>query len=170
MIRCMTHRIEMPAGNGKRAFRSYLRHHVGRSRAVQHRCKKDAGGSGGFSRLEVQDHATRHHDIILAASLDWGAEARVGRCVVVTHFPAEADREPHSNGRADINAGAELRRPSTLIARGVTRAVAKKLTTLRDTVAKTTGDPRRDHCVGGELHAQRRYDKDRGQGYDGLAI
>ena len=86
--------------------------------------------SCGFPRLEVQDHATRHHDIILAASADCRAEARVGRRAVVTHFRAQADREPNSNGCADINAGAELRRPSTQIARGVTQLVAKELATL----------------------------------------
>ena len=86
--------------------------------------------SCGFPRLEVKDHATRHHDIILAASPDCGAEARVGRRAVVTHFPAQADREPNSNGCAGINAGAELRRPSTLIARKVAHLVAKELATL----------------------------------------
>ena len=71
----MTHRIEMPAGNGKRAFRSDLV--ITLARHGQHRCKKDANVSCGFPRLEVEDHATRHHEIILAASPDCGAEARL---------------------------------------------------------------------------------------------
>ena len=91
--------------------------------------------------------------------------SQVGRRAVVTHFPAQAGREPNSNGCADINA---RRRTAPPQYSDSARSGAPRCQRTRYPLRYPTGDPRRDHRVGGELHAQRRYNKDRGQGYDGL--
>jgi len=121
-------------------------------------------------RLEGKDHASRNHNIVLPASLYWSAECGIADRIVIAHFAAQADGEQYFNWRADINPGAKLSCACALVPRWVALPLDEKFATLRDSIAKSAGNPGRDASIRPELHPKRGHNEDCCQRDDGLRI